>query len=278
MVFVPDLQDTSIPTQIMRFFQQLLKWDREGTYDKSIDRTYTNKLCLNASSKLTISGGVIAPQKAYHTVDTEGAAASDDLDTISADNFSDGDLLILRAEDGGHSVVIKHGTGNIKVSGAVDITLEDVYDSVILLYNSPYWLVLTVLAAVSGSGGDHATMTHLTYSGSGHTGFEAAIAAGSSPQYWRGDKSWQTLNQAAVAGLLTTDAPTFAGLTINGNVILRTTTGTKIGTATNQLLGFWNATPVDQPGAIADATGAGDVVAQLNKVLAALREAGLIAT
>ena len=62
------------------------------------------------------------------------------------------------------------------------------------------------------------------------------------------------------------------------NIILDTATGTKIGTATNQLLGFYNAVPVDQPVAVADATGAGDVVAQLNALLARLRELGLIAT
>lgn len=33
------------------------------------------------------------------------------------------------------------------------------------------------------------------------------------------------------------------------NFVLNTTTGTKIGTATNQKLGFYNATPVVQPGA-----------------------------
>jgi len=43
------------------------------------------------------------------------------------------------------------------------------------------------------------------------TDYEAAIAAGTSAQYWRGDKSWQTLNQAAIAGLASTDTPTFAG-------------------------------------------------------------------
>lgn len=32
-----------------------------------------------------------------------------------------------------------------------------------------------------------------------------------------------------------------------GNIVLGTTTGTKIGTATTQKLGFWNATPVAQP-------------------------------
>jgi hypothetical protein len=32
-----------------------------------------------------------------------------------------------------------------------------------------------------------------------------------------------------------------------GNVVLATTTGTKIGTATTQKLSFWNATPIIQP-------------------------------
>ena len=36
------------------------------------------------------------------------------------------------------------------------------------------------------------------------------------------------------------------------NIVLNTTTGTKIGTATGQKLGFYNATPVDQPAAVAD--------------------------
>lgn len=37
------------------------------------------------------------------------------------------------------------------------------------------------------------------------------------------------------------------------NIILDTTTGTKIGTSTSQLLGFYNATPVNQPDTVADA-------------------------
>ncbi len=43
--------------------------------------------------------------------------------------------------------------------------------------------------------------------------FEPAITAGTSAQYRRGDKTWQTLNQAAVAGLTVADSPTFAGIT-----------------------------------------------------------------
>lgn len=62
------------------------------------------------------------------------------------------------------------------------------------------------------------------------------------------------------------------------NIAFNATTGTKIGTATTQKIGFWNATPVVQQAAVADATGAGDVVAQLNSLLAKLRTIGLIAT
>jgi len=49
--------------------------------------------------------------------------------------------------------------------------------------------------------------------------------------------------------------PTFAGLTLTGNltlgdannIVINATTGTKIGTATTQKIGFWNTTPAIQP-------------------------------
>ena len=63
-----------------------------------------------------------------------------------------------------------------------------------------------------------------------------------------------------------------------GNVVLGTTTGTKIGTATTQKLGFYNATPVVQPTAVADATDAATVITQLNALLTRMRNLGLIAT
>jgi hypothetical protein len=58
-------------------------------------------------------------------------------------------------------------------------------------------------------------------------------------------------------GALTVGSATIADA---GNVAVGTTTGTKIGTATNQKLGFFNATPVVQPtaagqGAVTDSTG-----------------------
>jgi hypothetical protein len=66
--------------------------------------------------------------------------------------------------------------------------------------------------------------------------------------------------------------------TIITDLKFRTATGSKIGTATNELIGFWGATPVDQPAAVADATDATSVIARLNDLLARLREIGIIAT
>jgi hypothetical protein len=65
---------------------------------------------------------------------------------------------------------------------------------------------------------------------------------------------------------------------LTGDLILTTTTGTKIGTATTQKLGFFNATPVVQQAAIADATDAASTQDRLNDLLAAMRTLGLIAT
>lgn len=78
---------------------------------------------------------------------------------------------------------------------------------------------------------------------------------------------------------------TAAALTLSGNltistkdIVTDTTTGTKIGTATTQKLGFYNATPVVQPTAVADATDAASAITQLNALLSRVRDLGLIAT
>lgn len=61
------------------------------------------------------------------------------------------------------------------------------------------------------------------------------------------------------------------------HITFNATTGSKIGIATTQKLGFWNATPVVQPTAVADATDAASVITQVNALLAKLRTIGLIA-
>jgi hypothetical protein len=79
-------------------------------------------------------------------------------------------------------------------------------------------------------------------------------------------------------GIGTTSPSSLLHLADAGHITVGTTTGTKIGTATTQKLGFYNATPVVQPAAVADATDAVDVITQLNDLLAKLRTLGIIAT
>jgi len=66
-----------------------------------------------------------------------------------------------------------------------------------------------------------------------------------------------------------------------GNIILGTTTGTKIGTSTSQKLAFWNATPIVQPATISDPSGGATVDAEartaINTIIDRLQAIGLIA-
>ena len=62
-----------------------------------------------------------------------------------------------------------------------------------------------------------------------------------------------------------------AGITLGvTNITLDTTTGTKLGAATNQKLGFWNATPVIQQAHIADAAGGGTIDAESRAAIASI--------
>lgn len=82
------------------------------------------------ASTLTIATGAVTATGSYHLVDTEGAAASDDLDTINGG--VDGSILIIRAANSARTVVAKDGTGNLQIAG--DCTLDNAQDTLTLFY------------------------------------------------------------------------------------------------------------------------------------------------
>ncbi len=51
-------------------------------------------------------------------------------------------MLILRPNNDARSVVIKHNTGNIILSGGADITLDDITDHILLFYDGTQWVNL----------------------------------------------------------------------------------------------------------------------------------------
>ena len=81
---------------------------------------------------LTISTGVITVTDSLHRVDTEGAAATDDLATINGG--VDGQVLMLRSTANGRDVTLKDNTGNLLLAG--DFVLDRNQDLITLYYDS----------------------------------------------------------------------------------------------------------------------------------------------
>ena len=183
-------------------------------------------------------------------------------------------------------------TGNVTVGGTLNITgtTTGAAASFTTLTSTGGALNGTIGAGTAAAG----TFTTLTSTGgalNGTIGAGTAAAGTFTTLTSTGGALNGTIGAGtAASGAFTTvtgTTGTFSGLlTANGgitlgdaqNIAFNTTTGTKIGTATTQKIGFWNATPVVQPAAIADATDAATAITQQNLILAALRTLGIIAT
>jgi len=96
-------------------------------------------LNLGTPSVLTISSGEITVTKSFHFIATEGGAASDDLTTINGG--SEGDILVLCANDNTETVVVKDNATTLLLAG--DCTLDHGYDSLTLINRSTNWLELS---------------------------------------------------------------------------------------------------------------------------------------
>jgi len=106
-------------------------------------------IAYTAFSELTIATGVITVTQMYHTVDIETEIdATDDLVTINGGATVN--LIVLRAEDGARTVVVKHNTGNIWLQGKADISLDDLEDGIMLAWDGTKWFDI---AAGGGGGG-----------------------------------------------------------------------------------------------------------------------------
>lgn len=85
----------------------------------------------------TIAAGVITVTNfSYYRVANEGAAATDDLVTINGGLY-DGQILILAAAASDQDVVLKDGTGNLRLSA--DFTLTHAQDRITLQFDGVNW-------------------------------------------------------------------------------------------------------------------------------------------
>ena len=85
-----------------------------------------------AAKSVTVVGGVIAVKKScWYKID--GPAASNNVDTING--LSEGDEVMLSMADVAHAIVLRHGTGNLNLTGGVNITLNALTDRVRLMHD-----------------------------------------------------------------------------------------------------------------------------------------------
>jgi hypothetical protein len=172
-----------------------------------------------------------------------GTSSPQTLLHLSALNTGGGAANVIRITDQDTAVVANQICGRIEFETA-DATTPGVNCQIDVLY--------------SGSGGG----AKLQF----RTGFAGALVDA------------LHISDTGAVGIGNASPSSLLHLADAGNITVGTTTGTKIGTATTQKLGFYNATPVVQPAAVADATTAVDVITQLNDLLAKLRTLGIIAT
>lgn len=89
---------------------------------------------------MTISSGQItlASPNGPAFVDTEGSAATDDLDTIFGAGRI-GDVIVIQSTNAGRDTTVKHNTGNIRLAGGVDFTLSNTTDAIALRWTGSVW-------------------------------------------------------------------------------------------------------------------------------------------
>jgi hypothetical protein len=95
-----------------------------------------------AESILVIATGTITPTASAHQVDTEAAAAADDLTTIATTNMPEGSIITLRCANASRVVTLKHntgGAGKIIMIDSADIVLNDVNITVVLQRRGTDW-------------------------------------------------------------------------------------------------------------------------------------------
>ena len=93
------------------------------------------------NSELTIASGAVTATSAFHSIDTEADASSDDLDTINAGTLPDGTILVIQAISSSRTIVAKDDTGNLRLAG--DFSLEHGRDTLTLILDGSAWYELS---------------------------------------------------------------------------------------------------------------------------------------
>lgn len=113
-------------------------------------------VALKDFTELTINaGGAITVTQSLHTVDTAADGATDNLDTINGGVT--GMWVVLRAANGARTVVVRHNQDNIWLRGEANVSLDDLEDGILLIYDGAKWFDITAGGAGGGTVGTSGT-------------------------------------------------------------------------------------------------------------------------
>lgn len=215
--------------------------------------------------------------------------AANRLDLASGDNFRilSGNLVIGNATSVGIRLGQNLETNNSGQSGGIALNTWDASSGapIIDLNKSKSSTVGTHTIVANGD-----VLGYVVYRGSDGVGFidsaliRAEVDGTPGVNDMPGRLIFATTADGAASATERLRIDSAGDITIadGGDFILNATTGTKIGTATTQKLGFYNATPIVQGAAVADASGGATIDAEartaINALLARIRSLGLIAT
>jgi hypothetical protein len=105
-----------------------LKWATPTSYAPLSSPIFTGIVSLSEiDPSIVISAGVITATANMFNIDTEGAGATDDLNTING--VTDGMVIYVKSATSTRDPTIKDGTGNLYTAG--DFTLTSHFDSII---------------------------------------------------------------------------------------------------------------------------------------------------
>ena len=110
-----------------------------GTKSQLVSNATTDGIIYSSSdtgSTLTLSSGVVTATASFHLIDTEGGAATDDLDTINGGQT--GDTITFRPVSNIRDVTFKNGTGNMILS-AGDVILPTNANTISLIKSGSSW-------------------------------------------------------------------------------------------------------------------------------------------
>lgn len=208
------------------------------------NKTYNGNTWTAGSNTLTLAGNFITTG-AFNTTFAQQATATITLpsatSTLLANNLgiTGGSTWISGTAVGDKAII--QATSNATHTAAKDL--------ITLRKNSAAAAATSVLMTIGdGQGVNNDEVSIYTGVNTGTSGY--LLRAGATFAYFNASSSLRLQIAAAdIIQLSSSTATMVQGITISDakNIVLNTTTGTKIGTATSQKLGFWAVTPIVQP-------------------------------